>query len=99
MHGWGAILGAIDVELTLTEVDGVPPQGHKLADSQSVPIGNQDHGGVAMTMAVVASGGDQAVDLGAGQILSGPNVGIALARWGLGSCCPIMGSWGDQCEV
>jgi hypothetical protein len=48
-----------------------------------------------MTMAVVASGGDQAVDLGAGQILSGPNVGIALARWGLGPCCPIMGSWGD----
>src|SRR6516165_11159860 len=99
MHGWGAILGAIDVELTLTEVDGIPPQGHKLADSQPVPIGNQDHGGVAMTVAVVASGDDQAVDLGAGQILSSSDVGVTLAGWGLGTHCPIIGSWGHQGEV
>jgi hypothetical protein len=49
-----------------------------------------------MTMAVVASGGDQAVDLGAGQILSSPDVGVTLAGWGLGAYCPIIGSWGHQ---
>jgi len=34
MHSWRAVLGSIHMQPTVTEVDGVPTQGHKLARSQ-----------------------------------------------------------------
>ena len=52
------ILGSIDVQSTVTEVDRIPTQGHKLAYPQAMPIGDQDHGGVAVAMAVAAGGDD-----------------------------------------
>src|SRR5262245_66176819 len=60
------ILGSIDVQSTVTEVDRIPTQGHKLACPQAMPIGDQDHGGVAVTVTVVGGGFDQAYGLGAG---------------------------------
>src|SRR5215831_21403744 len=58
MDSWRTILGSIDVQSTVTEVDSVPTQGHKLAYPQAMPIGDQDHGGVAVAMAVAAGGDD-----------------------------------------
>src|SRR5262249_9577077 len=95
-----AILCANDVGLTLIEVDGVPAQGHKLTDPPAMPIGGQDQGCVAGAVPVLSCRLHEQFDFGAGQILSGSNVGIALARRGLGAvCCPIIGSWGYQFEV
>jgi hypothetical protein len=33
------------------EVDHVPSQSHKLRDSESVPVRNQDHGGITVAVA------------------------------------------------
>jgi len=58
MDSWRTILGSIDVQSAVTEVDRIPTQGHKLAYPQTMPIGDQDHGGVAVAMAVAAGGDD-----------------------------------------
>src|SRR5262249_39145664 len=79
-----------DMQPTVTEVEGVPAQRHELARPQPVPIGDQDHGGVAVAVTVVAGGFDQAVDLGVGEIFAGAEVRIAPARRGVAVYCPLM---------
>jgi len=93
------ILGSIDVQSTVTEIDRIPTQGHKLAYPQAMPIGDQDHGGVTVAMAVAVGGDNQAVDLGVGQIFAGANLGIGPTRRGFVAYCPIIGAWRYQREV
>jgi hypothetical protein len=79
MHGRGAALGAVHVQTAMTEIDAIPTQRYKLADAQPMPIGDQHHGGVAMAVAVVTSGLDQALNLGLGKVFARSDLGIRTA--------------------
>ena len=82
MNRFGATLDAVDMHAAVGEVDGVPPQRDQLGRPQAVPIGDQHHGGVAVAMAVLPGGSDQAGDLAIGEILAGADLGVApTARW------------------
>jgi hypothetical protein len=43
-----------------------------------MPVGDQDHGGVAMAVAIAARGLDQLLHLALGQMLARAQVGIRL---------------------
>src|SRR5262249_52045446 len=64
-----------------------------------MPVGDQDHGAVAMTMAVVLGRLDQLGDLGLGQVLTGP-IGI-VGTSGFVAClnCYVFDSWGNDFQV
>ena len=79
MNRFGATLDAVDMHAAVGEVDGIPAQRHQLGRPQAVPVRDQHRGGVAVTMAVLASGSDQAGDLGVGQVLARADLGVALA--------------------
>ena len=51
-----------------------------------------------MGVAVVASGGDQTVDLSVGEILARPNLGVVPATRGFGYC-PVYDRWRQQRQV
>ena len=61
------------------EVDGVPAQRHQLARPQPVPVGDQHHGGIAVAVAILPGGIDQAGDLAIGEVLAGADLGVTLA--------------------
>jgi hypothetical protein len=66
----------------LREVDVVPAQRAKLGSAQSVPEGDQDHGGVAMAIAVVTGRLHQPADPGWRKILAWAQICVGLtARW------------------
>jgi hypothetical protein len=54
-----------------------------------VPVGHQQHGGVAVAVAASLGGVDQPLDLGHGEVLAGAQVGVrpparvTNLRWGL----------------
>jgi hypothetical protein len=50
------------------EVDLIPAQVCQLRDAQAMPVGDQQHRGVAVTMAALLGGGDQALDLVSSQV-------------------------------
>ena len=58
-------------------------------------VGDQDHGGVPVTPAVLAGRLDQLLDLGAGQVFAGADLGIRPPSW---HDCPIYSGWGDNSE-
>ena len=67
------------MQAAVGEVDGVPAQRHQLGRPQAVPIRDQHRGGVAVAMAVLPGGSDQAGDLAIGEVLAGADLGVALA--------------------
>ena len=77
MNRFGATLDAVDMHAAVGEVDGIPAQRDQLGRPQAVPIGDQHHGGVAVAMAVLPGGSDQAIDLGVGQVLARADLGVA----------------------
>jgi hypothetical protein len=78
MDAWRSALAAPNVQATGIELDLVPLQIAELGRSQAVPIGDQDHGRIAVTMAARFAGGrHQRLDLSAGQILPG------AGNWGI----------------
>ena len=80
---------AADMQAGIGEVDLVPAKVDDLARPEAVSVGDQDHGGVAMSPAVLAGGLEQPFDLGFGQVLAGPVGGIHLpARH-----CPVFDGW------
>ena len=79
MNRFGATLDAVDMQAAVGEVDGVPAQRHQLGRPQAVPIRDQHHGGVAVAMAVLPGGSDQAGDLAVGQILARADLGVPPA--------------------
>ena len=83
----------------MAEVDRIPPQRHQLGHPESVPIGDQHHGGVAVAVTVAAGGGDQLVDLGLGQVLAGTDLGIPPPERRLIAYCPIYGAWGNERQM
>jgi hypothetical protein len=75
MHRLRCMLGSADVDAAVLEVDRVPPQRDELDRPQTMTVGEQDHGPVAVGMAVEAGGSDQTGDLGIGEVFPGPDGG------------------------
>jgi hypothetical protein len=78
------------VQVAVPEVERVPAQGDELGDAQAVPVGEEDHGGVAVAVAPAAAGRglDQALDLGRGQELARADGGVGGAA--RGDDCPFL---------
>jgi hypothetical protein len=72
----GAVLDPPDVKHRAVEVDLVPAEVADVGCPQAVPVGEQDNGGVAVTIAVAPGRLDQRLDLVGGEVLSGPQVGV-----------------------
>ena len=51
VHTGPAVLEALDVQVSLCQVEHVPAQADQLGNPQAVTIGEQDHGGVALPVA------------------------------------------------
>ena len=64
------------MQTAVIEIDGIPTKRHELDSAQPMPIGDQDHGRVAMPIAVIAGSLDQPLDLGLGQVFPRPDLGI-----------------------
>ena len=74
MNAWGAALGPADVHAACPQFNLVPLQVAQLRGPQAVPEADQDHGGVAVSVAaVLARRSHQALDLAHGQILTSAN--------------------------
>ena len=101
MNRFGATLDAVDMHTAVGEVDRVPAQRYQLDRPQAVPIRDQHRGGVAVAMAVLPGGSDQAGDLAIGEVLAGADLGIALAArraLAIGNC-PNNGCWRHQRQM
>src|SRR5215831_9012701 len=71
MHTGNAILDTVNVQAALGQFDLLPLQVADLRGSQTVAIGDQGHGRVAMAVAaMLARAVHQAVDLALGEIAS-----------------------------
>ena len=82
------------------KVNGVPAQRDQLARPQAMAVGDQDHGGVTVAIAVLASYRDQPIDLGVGQVLARADLGVAAPlRWSSLVNCPINGARRHQRQM
>src|SRR5215467_898262 len=71
MHAGNAVLDAVNVQAAFGQLDLLPLQVADLRDPQAVPIGNQDHGRVAMPIAtMLPSTVHQPVNLTLGEVAS-----------------------------
>jgi hypothetical protein len=68
----------------------------QLTRAQPMAVGQQDHGGVPMTVPVASGRGHERFDLVRGQVLAGPQLGVRPAQR---RDCPIFGGWRDQSQV
>jgi hypothetical protein len=68
-----AAFGAPNVQFPGLEVDIIPSQGHELAGSQAVAVGDQDGRGVAMAPAVFPRSLNQLLDFPLGKVLARPS--------------------------
>ena len=91
-----ALLDPAHVQRGRGELDLVPAQVHQLGGPQAVPVGHQDHRGVAVAPAVLPGRVHQPLDLGLGQVLAGAQLAVGEPLRGN---CSIYGGWRDQLEV
>src|SRR6266566_9747354 len=71
MDGWRAVLGPADMHAALVELDLMPLEIADLRGSQSMTIGDQDHGRISMSIAAVLAGiVHELFDLAGGQVFS-----------------------------
>src|SRR5215207_7522762 len=84
------VLDPPDVQQPVLEVDLIPAERAQLGDSQAVPVGDPDHGGIAVPVPVLPGGSDQALGFLGGQVLAGAALGM---RNGPGRDCPILRDW------
>ena len=81
MHRRPPVLAAGDVEGALLEVEHVPAHADELRGSEAVPVGEEDHGRVAVGVAArVLLGGGQALDLLGGEELARADVAFLVRR-------------------
>src|SRR5262245_37325678 len=99
MNGFGSAFRSTYMQTAVGEVDRIPPQPHELGHAKAVPIGGQHHGRIPVAVAVAAGGGDQAVNLGVGQVLARPDLAVAPAKWRPTGDCPINDGWSDQRQM
>ena len=73
------VLAPSDMQKPLTQIHLVASQADQFRNAQSMPVGDQNHRGVPVTMAPELSGcGNQPVDLGRCQVLAAAALGIGL---------------------
>ena len=82
VHAGGAALAPTDVQDRAIEIDLIPAQVHDLGRAQPVPEGDQDHGRIAVPVAVLPRRSHQRLDLLLGQVFAGSQVAF-LARRGI----------------
>ena len=70
MDGINPALGPPDMQAARLKLDIVPAQTDQLGRPEAVAIGDQDRGGIPVTVAVAPSGIDQPLDLATGQVVS-----------------------------
>jgi hypothetical protein len=71
----------VNVEQPLTQVHLLAPQSGQFRNPESVPVGEQDHGGVPVAMAAKASRSrDQSVDFRRCQVFPATPVGVGDLR-------------------
>ena len=87
-----ALLDPADVQGRGVEVDLIPAKVGEFGHTQAVAVGDEDHGGVAMTVAVLAGGLDQALDLGLRSDAPGSGTSALALRRGVVDCS-IYGGW------
>jgi hypothetical protein len=76
MRALRPVLDPAGVEDGAIEVDLIPAQIADLGRLQAVPKGDQDHGGIAMTVSVGFGSIDQGVDLAGRQVLAGAKLDV-----------------------
>jgi len=70
-------LGSADMQTAAVEVNLIPPQAAQFRGTKSVPVCDQDHGGVTVPVAgPLASGFLQPFDLLFGEVFPRPKLGI-----------------------
>jgi len=74
-------LGSADMQTAAVEVNLIPPQAAQFRGTKSVPVCDQDHGGVTVPVAgPLASGFLQPFDLLFGEVFPRPQLGIGPLR-------------------
>jgi hypothetical protein len=79
---WRAVLHPGDCEVCGREVHLRPLQVDKLAGSQAMPEGEQDHRLVAVRPAIAFAPLDQLLDLAFGEVFAGSDLGVFGPTWG-----------------
>src|SRR6516162_7471837 len=54
MHGFGRALDSGNMDSAVGEIDRIPTQSNHFGCPQAMPVGDQDHRGVAMAVAILA---------------------------------------------
>jgi hypothetical protein len=87
------LLDATDVQGGGREVDLLPTQVRQFAHPQAVSVRDEQHGGIAVAMAIDFRGGNELLDLGLGEMLARAQ----LAIWSADRRdCSIYGGRGNQ---
>jgi hypothetical protein len=94
MRRWLAILCPADMQRSGPEIYLGPFQIADLRGPQAVPIGDQNHRSISVTVVIVLCGLDQLLNLSLGQMVARPIGSIGLAHWQ--SC--LQGKRHDDCE-
>lgn len=71
MSAGRAALDPADVQCRCRELALIPAQVDKLRRPEAMPVGHEDHGGIAMPPAVSPGGTHEAINLRLRQVLSG----------------------------
>ncbi len=77
-------------------MDLLPAQVDYLSRSQAMPVSQEDHQGITVTVAIVLGHIDQSFHLSIGQVLPGPQIGIFQSLVGN---CSIFSDWRDQPQL
>src|ERR1019366_6371265 len=89
-------LHSADMKRCRVPVELLPTQVANFRSTQAVPIGNQDHGRVPVTVSIVLCGLDKLFNLSFGQMLSAAKLAVRPAHRGN---CSFFGGWLHQLEV
>jgi hypothetical protein len=93
MRGGCSALGSAQMQVAGLELNIAPLKLAQLRGPQAVPEGDQDHGGIAVPMAIALSGGNQLLNLALGQMLARADIRIRPPGRHRSLNCPIFCSW------
>jgi hypothetical protein len=96
MGAGGARLDSADVQGRGFEVELIPPQVDQFGGPQAMPIGDKDHNGVPVAVAVALRRRDQPLDLMLGEVFARPQVAVSAPPR---RNCSFYGGWRDQLEA
>ena len=90
MRGRRAALRSPHMQPRPGVIDLLPPQIDQFRSPQAMPKGQQDHGGIAVPLAVATGRIHQLLDFGLSQVLARAEIGIFTPQW---RNCPIYNGW------